>query len=207
MTDDIKNIIESLLFVSEIPLTVDKFKDVLPSADTAEIKGTLNLLMEEYENRGGGFCLKEIAGGYQLRTRPKYTPWVTLLVQPNPPRLSKASLETLVIIAYKQPVIRSDIEQIRGVESGGIIRGLLERKLIRILGRKEIPGRPLIYATTKLFLEIFDLKSLGDLPTPEEIEELGATLQDDQIVQEPPQIATLQVEPMDSKSLETDFEE
>ena len=89
-------------------------------------------------------------------------------------RLSKPALETLVIVAYKQPIIRSDIEHIRGVDCGGVLRVLLERKLIRVLGRKEIAGRPLIYATTKRFLEIFDLKSLKDLPTPKEIEELGA---------------------------------
>jgi segregation and condensation protein B len=95
------------------------------------------------------------------------------LIQPKPLRLSKPALETLVIIAYKQPIIRSDVEHIRGVDCGGVLRVLLERKLIRVLGRKEIAGRPLIYATTKRFLEVFDLKSLRDLPTPKEIEELG----------------------------------
>ena len=94
-------------------------------------------------------------------------------------RLSKASLETLAIVAYKQPVIRSDIEQIRGVDCGGVLRMLLERKLIRVLGRKEIPGRPLIYATTKFFLELFDLRDLKDLPTLKEIEALGETAPDE----------------------------
>lgn len=175
MMEDIKNIIESLLFVAEEPLTIDRIKNVLDLADTAgtkEIRNALKGLSDEYEARKGGFFLREVAGGYQIRTRPEYTEWIKRLIQPNPLRISKAALETLAIIAYKQPIIRSDIEYIRGVDCGGVIRMLLERKLIRILGRKEIPGRPLIYATTKQFLEVFDLKDLKELPTLKEMEEL-----------------------------------
>jgi len=171
--EEIKYIIESLLFVSGTPLTVDRIKKVLETADTAEIKKALYALSEEYQSRKGGFTLREVAGGYQIRTRPEYSQWIKRLIQPGPQRLSKAALETLAIIAYKQPLIRSDIEYIRGVDSGGILRMLLERKIIRILGRKEIPGRPLIYATTKQFLELFDLKDLKDLPSAKQIEELG----------------------------------
>ncbi len=173
MTEDIKNIIESLLFVSETPLTIDRIKSVISTEDTRGIRSALNQLADEYESRSGGFYLGEVAGGFQIRTRPEYTDWIKRLIQPNPPRLSKAALETLAIIAYKQPVIRSDIEHIRGVDSGGVLRLLLERKFIRILGRKEIPGRPLIYATTKEFLQIFDLKDLKDLPTLKEIDAFG----------------------------------
>ena len=172
--DNIKHIIESLLFVAEEPLTVDRIKSILTQAKTAEIRSAAAELAAEYEQRQGGFYLDEVAGGYQIRTRPEYTEWIKKLIQPKPLRLSKPALETLVIIAYKQPIIRSDIEHIRGVDCGGVLRVLLERKLIRVLGRKEIAGRPMIYATTKRFLEIFDLKSLKDLPTPKEIEELGA---------------------------------
>ena len=171
--EDIKHIIESLLFVAEGPLTVDRIKNILVQADNREIREALDALAAEYEARAGGFFLDEVAGGYQIRTRPEYTEWIKKLIQPKPLRLSKPALETLVIIAYKQPIIRSDIEHIRGVDCGGVLRVLLERKLIRILGRKEIAGRPLIYATTKRFLEVFDLKTLKDLPTPKEIEELG----------------------------------
>ena len=174
--EDLKNIIESMLFVSEDPLTIDRIKNVLTFADTKEIRNTLKVLLDEYESRKGGFFLHEVAGGYQIRTRPEYTEWIKRLVKPNPRRISKAALETLAIIAYKQPVIRSDIEHIRGVDCGGVIRMLLERKLVRVLGRKKIPGRPLIYATTKQFLETFDLKDLKDLPTPKEIEELTNSL-------------------------------
>lgn len=171
--EDIKNIIESLLLVAEEPLKIDRIKDILALAEKKEIQNALTELSSEYENRKGGFFLREVAGGYQIRTRPEYREWIKRLIQPKPLRLSKPALETLSIIAYKQPIIRSDIEHIRGVDCGGILRMLLERKLVRILGRKAIPGRPHIYATTKHFLEVFDLKNLEDLPTPKEISELS----------------------------------
>jgi len=171
--DDLKNIIESLLFVAENPLTVDQIKQIVTLPDSKMIRQTLNELKQDYEGRQGAFNLYEVAGGYQFRTRPEYVPWIKRFLQPKPARLSKAALETLAIIAYKQPVIRSDVEQLRGVDCGGVLRMLLERKLIRVLGRKEIPGRPLIYATTKEFLQVFDLKNLKDLPTPKEIEALA----------------------------------
>jgi segregation and condensation protein B len=180
--EDLKNIIESLLFVAENPLTVDQIKQIVTLPDSKMIRQTLNEIKQDYEGRQGAFSLHEVAGGYQFRTRPEYVPWIKRFLQPKPTRLSKAALETLAIIAYKQPVIRSDVEQLRGVDCGGVLRMLLERKLIRVLGRKEIPGRPLIYATTKEFLQVFDLKNLKDLPTPKEIEALAQEpdLEDDQ---------------------------
>ncbi len=174
--EDLKHIIESLLFVAEEPISLNRFKRVIAPAEGREIKQALIELVAEYETRRGGFYLDEVAGGWQIRTRPEYNEWIRKMIQPRPLRLSKAALETLVIIAYKQPIIRSDIEYLRGVDCGGVLRVLLERKLIRVLGRREIAGRPLIYATTKRFLEVFDLKDLKDLPTPKEIEELGASL-------------------------------
>jgi segregation and condensation protein B len=170
MSDNLKNIIESLIFVSDSPLPLDRIQKSVPQADIHDIRSAIDKLIREYECRKGGFFLKEVAGGYQFRTSPEYHEWIKNLIQPSPIRLSKAALETLAIIAYKQPIIRNDIEHIRGVDCGGIIRTLMDRKLVRILGRKEIPGRPLIYATTKYFLEFFDLKDLKDLPTPKEIE-------------------------------------
>jgi len=171
--DELKKIIESLLFVAEDPLTAHTLGKAAGNREIAEVRASINELIQEYEGRGGGFYLARVAGGYQFRTIPENTPWIKQLIQPNAPRLSKAALETLAIIAYKQPVIRTDIERIRGVDSGGVIRMLLERKLLRVLGRKEIPGRPLIYATTKLFLQVFDLKDLKDLPSPKEIEDMA----------------------------------
>ena len=173
MPDDLKKIIESLLFVSETPLTMEHFKNILEGEETAAIRAAIDGLKTEYEQRDGGCVLKQVAGGYQFRTQGRYNEWIKRLIRPTAPRLSKAALETLAIVAYNQPIIRSDIEHIRGVDSGGVIRMLMERKLIRVLGRKEIPGRPLIYATTKHFLEVFELKDLKDLPTPKEIEELS----------------------------------
>jgi segregation and condensation protein B len=171
--DDLKNILESLLFVSDEALSAERLKKIVVQAKAEEIRQALGELQADYDIRRGGFYLAEVAGGFQFRTRPEYTQWIRRLVDPRPLRLSKAALETLAIIAYKQPIIRADVEHIRGVDCGGVLRQLLERKLIRVLGRKEIAGRPLIYATTKRFLETFELKDLKDLPTPKEIEEFG----------------------------------
>lgn len=173
---ELKHIIESLLFVADEPLTVDKLRGIIETADGKQIRTALQTLAGEYDQRGGGFLLREVAGGWQMRSRPEYHEWIKRLLQPSPQRLSRAALETLALIAYKQPIIRADIEHVRGVDCGGVLRQLMERKLIRVLGRKEIAGRPLIYATTKLFLEMFDLKDLNDLPTPMEIAEFGSAL-------------------------------
>lgn len=177
--DDLKNIVESLLFVAEEPLTIERLKQIISGSETRALREALDELMIDYEARQGGFYLNPVAGGFQIRTRPEYMEYIKRLLQPKPQRLSKAALETLAIIAYKQPVIRSDIEHLRGVDCGGVLRVLLERKFIRVLGRKEIPGRPLIYATTKRFLEVFGLKNLKDLPTPKEIEEFGSALSEE----------------------------
>lgn len=182
LPEHLKHIVESLLFVSETPLSMDYLKGILDAETTGDIRRAMDSLMTEYEERNGGFVLKEVAGGYQFRTQSRYNQWIKRLVKPSTPRLSKPALETLAIIAYNQPIIRSDIEHIRGVDSGGVLRMLMERKLIRVLGRKEIPGRPLIYATTKHFLEVFELKDLRDLPTPKEIEELSKARREEEPV-------------------------
>ena len=172
--EDIKNIIESLLFVAQEPLSVDRLKKILEHAETREIREALEDISTEFDTRKGGFYLHRVAGGYQIRSRPEYSTWIRRLLQPKPFRLSKAALETLAVVAYKQPVIRSDVEHVRGVDCGGVLKVLLERGFIRVMGRKEIPGRPLIYGTTRRFLEVFGLETLKDLPTPKEIEELGS---------------------------------
>ncbi len=166
---DLKNIIESLLFVSRDPLSSEQIKNLLPEAETKDIRNSLHELEEEHRKRNGAFVLKEVAGGYQFRTRPEYKQWIEKLFEPQPARLSRAAMETLAIVAYHQPVLRSEVEHIRGVNSGNTLRFLLEKKLIRVLGRREIPGRPLVYGTTRKFLETFDLKDLKDLPAPGEI--------------------------------------
>jgi segregation and condensation protein B len=168
--ENLKPIVECLLFTADQPLTMEHFKKALPDTDPSAIRQAIADLREEHASRTGGFLLHEVAGGFQFRTRPEYASWVQQLFQPAAPRLSRAAMETLAIIAYRQPVLRSEIEQIRGVNSGNTIKILLERRLIRVLGRREIPGRPLVYATTRKFLETFDLKDLKDLPAPEEID-------------------------------------
>jgi segregation and condensation protein B len=170
--DDIKNIVESLLFVADAPLSVDHFNNAIPEAETDQILQIILSLKKEYELKNGGFLIHEVAGGFQFRTRPEYKEWIRRLLQPKLPKLSKPAMETLAIIAYRQPILRSEVEHIRGVNSGNSIRILLERKLIRVLGRREVPGRPLVYATTQKFLETFDLNNLKDLPSLKEIDEL-----------------------------------
>jgi segregation and condensation protein B len=171
--DELQAAIECLLFVTEKPLTLEALREVLPAVDSRTLRGALEALAVEYEARGGGFSLREVAGGYQLHTRPQFADIVRRLRQSSPQRLSRAALETLAIVAYQQPVIRAEIERIRGVDCGGVLRALLESRIIRVIGRKEIPGRPLIYGTTRHFLEMFDLKDLKDLPTPKEIETMA----------------------------------
>ena len=182
MTETTENrlelIIEALLFTSDKPLSAQDIRTCLPVETLAGIRQALEELKEKYDELGRSFVLKEVAQGYQLRTRSEYAPYILQMLKTSPTRLSKAALETLAIIAYKQPMIRSDVEHLRGVDCGGVLRMLLERKLIRVLGRKEIPGRPLIYATTKQFLQVFDLKNLKDLPSPKEIEALGIEAMD-----------------------------
>ncbi len=183
--EDLKHIVESLLFVSEEPLTVERIKAAVGFPEGGEIRRALQALADEYEARRGGFELKSVAGGYQIRTRPEYKEYIKRLLRSAPPRLSRASLETLAIVAYYKPITRTDIEHIRGVDCGGVLRMLLERNLIRVLGRKEVPGRPMIYETTRRFLEVFDLKDIRDLPTLREIEALGRAEPEGQAPGEP----------------------
>lgn len=199
---DIKRIIEALLFVSPKPLTfrvIASFIDrslrvrgeqakneseasaasAQPTpADTEEkerlrenVRQALLALEEDYKT-GHGIILTHIAGGYQFRTESSLGPWVQKFLAARPERLSRSALETLSIIAYKQPLTRAEAEHIRGVDCSGVLATLLEKKLIRIAGKKEVPGHPLLYGTTREFLELFGLNELGDLPTLRQIEEL-----------------------------------
>jgi segregation and condensation protein B len=204
--EDLKTIIESLLFVADKPMSAEKLVDIIEEVDTKTIRATLEELLGEFNDPGRGFQLREVAGGYQFRTHPECQAYIKRMLKPPPSRLSRAALETLAIIAYKQPIIRSDIEHIRGVDSGGVLRVLMEKKLVRVLGRREIPGRPLIYATTKHFLEVFDLKNLKDLPTPKEIEELTAQEPDleDPVEVAPPSLEATSALQLDEVPVQTD---
>lgn len=168
--DQLKQALEAVLFTSDDPLTLSKLKDIVPEAKPEEIKEALAQLKADYDATGRAFALEEIAGGYQLLTRPQHADIIAKLRKAKADRkLSSAALETLAIIAYKQPIKRVDLEAIRGAASGELIRALMERNLVKIAGREDVPGSPLQYGTTKDFLDTFGLKALEDLPRPEEV--------------------------------------
>ena len=171
--ENIKAIIEALILAADAPLAVDKICTILDEADKTEVKNALDKLIEEYNERQSGIGLQEIAGGFQFRTRPELSSWVKKLKGIKPASLSPAAMETLAIVAYRQPIVKMEIESIRGVDVSAPLRGLLDKKLIRILGRKDVPGKPIIYGTTKKFLEVFNLKDLSELPTLRELKELN----------------------------------
>ena len=169
----IKSVIESLLFVNEKPITINQFREALPTVTPSDVKQVINALKNEYEQRKSGMAIVEIAGGFQMLSNPLYVEYIRSFYKTkHKEKLSKPALESLAIIAYKQPVTRSDIEVIRGVNSDGVVAHLFNKDLIKIVGKKDVPGRPFLYGTTKQFLEYFGLKSLEDLPKLEEFSHL-----------------------------------
>jgi segregation and condensation protein B len=168
-----KAILEALIFVSESPLTLDRMKEVLGGLNKRDLQRLLAEMMEDCRKSERGITLVEVAEGFQFRTRPELGEWVRKLKKVKTSALSQPSLETLAIIAYRQPVVRMDIEKIRGVDSGGVLRTLLEKKLIKIIGKKDVPGKPIVYGTSKRFLEVFGLKDLSELPTLKDLDSLG----------------------------------
>ncbi len=170
--DDLKAIIESLLFVADIPVTLNRLADVLDDVGKDEIAAALNELKDDCESSRRGLRLVEVAGGYQLRTAAANADWIKKFLGGRPARMSRATLETLAIIAYRQPITKAEIEAIRGVDVDGVIQTLLERQLIRAIARKDVPGRPFLYGTTAEFLQLFNLKDLTHLPTLKEMEEI-----------------------------------
>jgi segregation and condensation protein B len=172
VTKPLKLIIEAFLFASDKPITANEIHSWLPYATISDVRQSLEELRTDYDTMGRSFSLKQVAKGYQFRTKAEYAPYVLQMLKTSPARLSRAAFETLAIIAYKQPILRQEIERLRGVDVGGILRTLLEKDLIRIMGRKNLPGKPLIYGTTKRFLEVFDLKNINSLPKLKEIKDL-----------------------------------
>jgi segregation and condensation protein B len=171
--EELKRIVEALLFASPDPLSVRRIKSVVPGLETDQVLETLDELKKDYADDSRSFQIVEIGGGYQLTTKADYALWVGKLVETRgKQRLSRAALETLAIVAYKQPALRSTLEGIRGVNVDGVLRTLMERDLVRIVGRADGPGRPLLFGTTRDFLMQFGLNKLADLPGIEEIEEL-----------------------------------
>ena len=170
---DLKPILESLIFVSDAPLSLDRMCVLLEEYERSDLRSALMELAADYRQRGGAIILAEVAGGYQFRTLPEYADYLKRLTKSKPPKFSQSALETLAIVAYRQPITRAEIEYLRGVDCGGVVKTCLEKRLIRILGKKDVPGKPLIYGTTKEFLELFSLKDLASLPTLREIQDLG----------------------------------
>ena len=167
--DRLRPLIEALLFAAGDPLPAKKIVECIEGSTLDEVKATLVELATEFLTRG--IRLIEVAGGWQLRTAPEHQRYVRKLFRERPQRLTRAATETIAILAYKQPVTRQEIEAVRGVDSGGVLESLVERRLAKVIGRKDVPGRPLVYATTQEFLELFGLRNIRELPT---LPELGS---------------------------------
>lgn len=171
--EELKRIIEALLFAAPEPLTLSRIKTIVPGTEAKDIIESIEELRKEYGGDARAFQIVEVANGYQLTTKPDYAIWVDKLFEArSKSRLSRPALETLAVVAYKQPVVRSTIESIRGVNVDGVLRTLMERDLVRIVGRTDGPGRPLLFGTTKEFLLRFGISRISDLPKLEEIENL-----------------------------------
>lgn len=167
---ELKPVIESLIFASDTAITLDKLCGVIEGVERETIKSALAELIEDYRGGGRGFVIEEVAGGYVFRTNHEFAPWIRRLFKTGAQKISKAAMESLAIIAYKQPLTRGEIEAVRGVDSGGVVATLMEKRLIKITGRKDAPGRPVVYGTTREFLESFDLNDLTCLPSLKEMQ-------------------------------------
>ena len=182
----VRTIVETLLFLAERPLTIDELHKAT-GVEPARLEKALDQVSGHHRDGISGIVLHEVAGGWQLRTSPDSAEFARRFLRVKPQRLTRAALETLAIIAYRQPVTRPEIEEIRGVDCGAVVKALLERKLVKILGKKEEPGRPILYGTTREFLEFFSLKDLASLPTLREFHELSEEHRD--IVEKQPEAA------------------
>lgn len=176
---DLKPCLEALLFGADGPLRCERLAEVL-DVERSAVFAALRALAAEYDAQGRGFYLEEVAGAYQLRTRPEYADYLRRLGRTRVFKFSRPALETLAIIAYRQPVTRVEIEYLRGVDSGSVLKTLLDKHLVRILGRKDVPGKPSIYGTSREFLELFGLPDLAALPTLKEFSELAADAEADE---------------------------
>ncbi len=172
---ELKSAIEALLFVAGSPLSVDRLKGVFEEVTKEQIEAQLLAIKQECDDRNAGITLAEVAGGYQFATRPENAAWIRKFKAVKvSAKLSRPALETLAIVAYKQPITRTEVEAVRGVNIGGIMRNLMERRLVKIVGKKDVPGKPLLYGTSSEFLQYFGLKDLSSLPTLKEFQELEA---------------------------------
>lgn len=169
----LKPILESIIYVADDPVKPEQLKEIFPDESYDKIESALRGLMEEFNGRAGGMIIREVAGGFRMTTRPEYHEQIRTYLKTRPgARLSMAALETLAVIAYKQPVTLAEILAIRGKKSSTALKTLLERKLVTVAGRKPVVGRPILYATSREFLIHFGLKDLAELPTLKEFEQM-----------------------------------
>ena len=168
-----RRIIEALILSSPEPISAEKLADIIPYCKPGQAKDLVSELNTEYAEQERAFEIWEVAGGFQIRTRAEFSGYLQKLQKERALRLSPAALETLAIIAYRQPTTRAEIEEVRGVDAGATVRSLLERQLIRIAGQREVPGRPMLYTTTRRFLEVFGIENLKSLPSLRELDELA----------------------------------
>jgi segregation and condensation protein B len=169
--DRVASILESVLFAAGEPIALKRLVEILDGPTPAEVRGALRVVAERLESEGRGVRLTEVAGGYQLRTPRENADWVRAVFRDKPRKLGRAALETLAVIAYRQPVTRAEVEAIRGVDVDAVLTTLLQRNLVRIAGRRETVGRPILYGTTDVFLELFGFRDLAELPTLKELPE------------------------------------
>ncbi len=194
MVLDNLQIVEALLFASDAPLPARKIRDIMDDVSVGDIKKAIGQIREKYDSTNSPMQIIEIAEGYQIVTRKEYANWISKLFQSRTSqRLSKKALETLAIIAYKQPITKLEIENIRGVNADAVTRTLIERNLITVVGREKAPGNPLLYGTTKFFMEYFGLADLSHLPRLKEIDELLKN--DEQFLESIDQVALEQLHP------------
>jgi segregation and condensation protein B len=172
--DQQRRIVEAILIATPEPISPARIAEVLPRCNPSQVRAIVRDLNAEYVERHAAFEIWEVAGGFQIRSLPEFAPYLRQLQGTRPLRLSQAALESLAVIAYRQPVTRAEIEHVRGVDAGAVLRSLLERDLIRVAGHREVPGRPIVYGTSRRFLEVFGLAKLADLPSLREVTELGA---------------------------------
>ncbi len=184
---DKRRVLEALILGSGEPISDQRIAEIIPYCKPRDVKGLVDELNAEYIQSGRAFEIVEVAGGYQMRTLPELAPYIQQTRKTRVLRLSQAALETLAVVAYRQPVTRGEIEHVRGVDVGAVIRSLVERKLVRIAGHRDVPGKPMLYGTTRRFLEVFELSSLEALPSLRDLKELApdGALEDQDASDEP----------------------
>lgn len=197
--EDQLRVVEALVLAASEPLPAAQIAAIVPRLQTKDVRGLIETLNAEYEAGGHAFEIWEVAGGFQFRTRAFYSPYVQQLHDQRPARLSRAALETLAIVAYRQPATRAEIEHVRGVDAGPILRSLLERHLVRVAGHREVPGRPILYGTTRRFLELFGLSRIEDLPTLRELEELVTSLPEEDASEDGEEPEVRALEPVEAE--------